>query len=170
MLGQVEAGNLIQELKMDVLQAIQFIIKSWNEVTTDTIQNCWNHVKILSNIFDDDLVFDDEHILDDELDRAIKDLRLPNRMQMKDFLTIPDENVIYEIPDVSEFADLFKNRSIDPDETDDSVEAEKIYIKQALQSLKTVNLFLLQQENASKQINLVSKIENFIKKTQINFT
>ena len=109
-------------------------------------------------------------MLDDELDRAIKDLHLPNRMQMKDFLTIPDENVIYEIPDISEFADLFKNRSIHPDETNDSVEAEKIYIKQALQSLKTVNLFLLQQENASKQINLVSKIEKFIKKTQINST
>ena len=40
MLEQVEAGQFIQDLKMDVLQAIQYIIESWNEVTTNTIKNC----------------------------------------------------------------------------------------------------------------------------------
>ena len=71
MLERVEAGQFIQDLKMDVLQAIQYIIKSWNEVTTNTIKNCWNHVKILSNIisediYDDDLMFDDDSMLDDD--------------------------------------------------------------------------------------------------------
>ena len=67
---------------MDVLQAIQFIIKSWNEITTNTIKNCWNHVNILSNniIEDDDLILEDERVFDDELNRAIKDLHLPNVM------------------------------------------------------------------------------------------
>ncbi|CAG8782254.1 19892_t:CDS:2, partial [Rhizophagus irregularis] len=48
-LEQVEAGQLIQDLKTNVLQAIQYIIQGWNEVTADTIKNCWNHVKILSD-------------------------------------------------------------------------------------------------------------------------
>ncbi|CAI2186995.1 17155_t:CDS:1, partial [Funneliformis geosporum] len=51
---------------------------------------------------------------------------------------------------------------------DDSAEVEIICINNALQSLKTVNLFLLQQENASEQIKLVGKIEKFIKKEQTN--
>ena len=157
---------------MDVLQAIQFIIKSWNEITTNTIKNCWNHVNILSNniIEDDDLILEDERVFDDELNRAIKDLHLPNVMQVKEFLTIPEENITCEILDISEFTDLYKNTSTDPDEIDDSVEIEKIYINEALQNLKTVNLFLLQQENASEQIKLVSKIEKFIKKKQFNST
>ena len=157
---------------MNVLQAIQFIIKSWNEITTNTIKNCWNHVNILSNniIEDDDLILEDERVFDDELNRAIKDLHLPNVMQVKEFLTIPEENITCEILDISEFTDLYKNTSTDPDEIDDSVEIEKIYINEALQNLKTVNLFLLQQENASEQIKLVSKIEKFIKKKQFNST
>ena len=91
-------------------------------------------------------------------------------MQVKEFLTITEENITCEILDISEFTDLYKNTSTDPDEIDDSVEIEKIYINEALQNLKTVNLFLLQQENASEQIKLVSKIEKFIKKKQFNST
>jgi len=180
MLERVEAGQFIQDLKMNVLQAIQYIIKSWNEVTTNTIKNCWNHVKILSNIisediYDDDLMFDDNSMLDDdsmldyELNKAIKALHLPNMMQVKEFLTIPEENIVYEIPDTSaEFADIFKNGPNHPDEADDSSEMEIICINEALQSLKTLNLYLLQQENAGEQMKLVDKISKFIKKEQIN--
>jgi hypothetical protein len=49
-----------------------------------------------------------------------------------------------------------------------STEVEIICINKALQSLKTVNLFLLQQKNAGEQIKLAGKIEKFIKKEQIN--
>src|SRR6266498_5203034 len=165
---------------MDVLQAIQYIIKSWNEVTTNTIKNCWNHVKILSNIisediYDDDLMFDDDSMLDDdlmldyELNKAIKALHLPNMMQVKEFLTIPEEDIVYDIPNILEFENIFKNEPVDhPDEMDDSTEIEIISVSNALQSLKTLNLFLLQQENASKQVKLMGKIEKFIKKEQIN--
>jgi hypothetical protein len=142
MLKQVEADQFIQDLKMNVLQAIQYIIQGWSEVTADAIRNCWNHVKILSNTVseddeqmfndkqmrndepmpDDKLMLDSELALDDELNKAIKALHLPNMMQMKEFLTIPEEDIVYEIPDdISEFAKLFRNRVTDhPDEADDS--------------------------------------------------
>ena len=172
MLEQVEAGQFIQDLKMNVLQAIQYIIQGWNGVTANAIKNCWDHVKILSDaiprdIYDDDLMFDDDLMLDDELNEAIRALHLPNMMQVKEFLTIPEEDIIYEIPNISEFADMFKDGH-DPDEIDDSAEVEIICINEALQSLKTLNLYLLQQENANEQIKLVGKIEKFIKKEQIN--
>ena len=37
---------------MDVLQAIQYIIKSWEEITPETIHNCWQHTKILPAAID----------------------------------------------------------------------------------------------------------------------
>jgi hypothetical protein len=40
MLEQVEAGERAQDLKMSVLQAIQYIIQGWNNVTAETISNC----------------------------------------------------------------------------------------------------------------------------------
>ena len=45
---------------------------------------------------------------------------------------------------------------------------EIICINKALQSLKTLNLYLLQQEDAGEQMKLVNKISKFIKKEQIN--
>jgi len=174
MLEQVEDGQFIQDLKMNVLQAIQYITKSWNEVTVNTIKNCWNHVKILSNaisedIYDDDLILDDDLMLDDDLNKAIEALHLPNMMRIKEFLTIPEEDIVYELPHVSEFADMFKNGPINhPDEVDDSAEIEIICVKEALQNLKSLNLYLLQQENAGEHIKLVDKIEKFVKKEQIN--
>src|SRR5437763_6225878 len=104
MLEQVEAGQFIQDLKMNVLQAIQYIIQGWNEVTSDTIKNCWNHTKLLSDAIPRYLYEDDDLMIDDELNEAIKALHLPNMMQVKELLTIPEEDIIYEIPDFSEFA------------------------------------------------------------------
>jgi hypothetical protein len=40
MLEQVEADERAQDLKMSVLQAIQYIIQGWNNVTAETISNC----------------------------------------------------------------------------------------------------------------------------------
>ena len=47
MLEQVEAGERAQDLKMDVLQAIRYVIQGWNNVTAETIYNCWRHTGIL---------------------------------------------------------------------------------------------------------------------------
>ena len=40
MLEQIEAGEDIRDLKMNVLQAIWYIVQSWDEITVKTIQNC----------------------------------------------------------------------------------------------------------------------------------
>ena len=40
-------------------------------------------------------MLDDDSMLDYELNKAIKALHLPNMMQVKEFLTIPEENIVY---------------------------------------------------------------------------
>lgn len=44
-------------------------------------------------------------------------------MQIKEFLTIPEEDIIYEVSNISKFADMFKNGLTNhPYEIDDSIE------------------------------------------------
>ncbi|CAB5377254.1 unnamed protein product [Rhizophagus irregularis] len=79
-----------------------------------------NYVKILSDTFENNINNDD---IDDELSQAIEVLNLPNMMQIKEFLTISEEDIIYEVPNISKFADMFKNRPTNhPDKIDNSIE------------------------------------------------
>ena len=153
---------------MNVLQAIQYIIQGWKEVTAETIYNCWRHTKILPDNVDDidnndvvepniepdaelnvepndDLVFN-------KISRMLEILNLPNSMNAKEFLNIFEENIVCEIfkddQIIIELVEIFKKKSDDDlneDEMDDSVEIETISANVALKSLKTVNTFLLQQ-------------------------
>ena len=78
-------------------------------------------------------------------------------MQVDDFLFIPEENIIYDIPDddqlIREIAEMFKE-DIDEsnaEEMDDSTEITTISASVALKSLENVRLFLLQQEDTGEQ-------------------
>src|SRR4051794_15681721 len=143
---------------MNVLQAIQYIIQSWNEITAETICNCWNHTKILSNteslddIEADDIETDDigedeagDDFVLDEISRMLEILDLPNLMEAEEFLNIPEENIIYEVPeDITGFIEMFKKKSADNlDEMDDSTEVVTISANVALKSLNTEHTFLL---------------------------
>ncbi|GBB85688.1 hypothetical protein RclHR1_12170001 [Rhizophagus clarus] len=178
LLEQVEAGQNIRDLKMDILQAIRYIISSWNEVTDETIRNCWNHTEILPDnepLNNDEIDDENDDQMIDELSRTIQALNLPNAMRVNEFLNFSEEDVTYEIFEddqiIMELVDIFKNsdeNTDDLDEIDDSDEIVTISTSVALKSLETVNMFLLQQENADEYIKLVGKIENFIRKKQIH--
>ena len=92
---------------MNVLQAIQYIIQGWDEVTTKTIQNCWHHTKILppnSNIELDD---ETDDLILEELRDTLKVLHFSNAMKVEEFLTIPEEDIVFEIlEDEQVIADL----------------------------------------------------------------
>jgi hypothetical protein len=184
MLEQVEADERAQDLKMSVLQAIQYIIQGWNNVTAETIYNCWRHTKILpidTNVNPDFPLDDhevDDHEVSDELTNALKALNFSDIMELEEFLNISEENIICEILDndeiITEIVDNFKkklnekNTNDDLDEIDDSIEEEVINFSVALKSLKKVHTFLLQQEYAHEHLKLVDTIEKFIRKKQKN--
>ena len=117
MLEQVEAGERAQDLKMDVLQAIRYVIQGWNNVTAETIYNCWRHTGILPINTDVELDFpldDDYEISDDELTDALKVLNFSNMMKLEEFLTISEEKIVYEIFDdeiITNLVNNFKKRS-----------------------------------------------------------
>jgi len=180
MLEQVEAGERAQDLKMNVLQAIRYVIQGWNNVTAETIYNCWRHTGILPINTDIELDFpldDDYEIFDDELTDALKALNFSNMMELEEFLTIPEEKIVCEILDddeiITDLVNNFKKKSNEEetnnlDEMDDSIEEEVISFNAALKSLKKVHTFLLQQEYASEHLKLANTIEKFIKMKKVN--
>ncbi len=136
---------------MDVLQAIQYIIQGWNEVITKTIQNCWYHTEILS--FNSDIELDDEtdDLILKEFHDIFKVLHLPNAMKVEEFLTIPEEDVVFEVLEddqiIADLVNIFKKSEEeninDIDEMDDSTEVPIISHNVALKSLKNIHTFLL---------------------------
>ncbi|CAG8714054.1 9061_t:CDS:2, partial [Cetraspora pellucida] len=102
----VEKSERADGLKMDVLQAIRFIIQGWDEVTAETIRNCWCYTNILSidtnaklySITDN--VYQTMDLALDDLTNALEDLciHFDDPMPVEEFLSIPAEDVVYEIP------------------------------------------------------------------------
>src|SRR5438128_4478368 len=116
MLEQVEAGQQIGQLKMDVLQAIKYIIKAWEEITAETICHCWWHTGILPENINEDLqnLPDNIHAINDtvldEICRTLENLNLS--MKVEEFLTVPGEGIVYGVTDnnqiITELAEVFK--------------------------------------------------------------
>ena len=94
---------------------------------------------------------------------------------MKEFLTIPEEDITYEVLEddqiIAELVNIFKsgeNNINDLDEMDDSTEIPIISTNVAFKSLENIRTFLLQQEDTNEHIKLMSIIEKFIRKQKIN--
>jgi hypothetical protein len=180
MLEQIEAGQRAEDLKMNVLQAIQYITKGWNEVSPDTIRNCWRHTNILSAATNADLRNLSDNVRRstdtslDDLAEALKSLHFPDAMNVEEFLNLPDEDIVYEMPDddqiIAELVDMFKQTpgdgDIEIDEMDDSVEVPVVNSSSALNSLEMVCTFLLQQDDASEYVRMAGMIEKFIREKQ----
>ncbi len=84
MLEQVEARQLVQNLKMDVLQAIHYIIQAWNEITVKIIKNYQGHTKILYDNDNEDLKETDD-LLVEEFSNALETLNFPIQCNQKNF-------------------------------------------------------------------------------------
>ena len=111
-----------------------------------------------------------------KLSETINALGLSAAMEVEEFLTFPDENIVYEIPkDNRELANLFATDNLTGEDVfrtknldeDDSIEVSVITASTALRSLKNVKMFLLQQADTSEQIRLVGILEKFIEEKKV---
>ncbi|CAG8673311.1 22490_t:CDS:2 [Cetraspora pellucida] len=142
------------DLKMDVLQAILYIIKGWGEVLAVTICNCWHHIKILpssTNLSDDLCEAGDSRL--EGLIRSLDTLCLRNVMKIDEFLNLNGEEIVYEVfPEdqiIKELAYVFRNNEsvevmdkgnteVIDEEEDNSVEPTIVSGSSALNSLENV--------------------------------
>ena len=148
---------------MNVLQAIQFIIRSWDEITPETIRNCWNHTKIFPTITTGTYKTDTPTL--GELSEILTSLDLSDAMSIEEFLNNPEEQEVYVIPDDNELIELRKQSDLhtnsNSEEADDSTEPEIISINEASKSLEIVYNFL-QQDNAEELFKHIKAIGKYI--------
>ena len=177
MLEQVEAGQQIGQLKMDVLQAIKYIIKAWEEITAETICHCWWHTGILPENINEDLqnLPDNIHAINDtvldEICRTLENLNLS--MKVEEFLTVPGEGIVYGVTDnnqiITELAEVFKEENSNTiEDADDSTKVAIISASAASKALETVQTFLIQQENANEYLRHANILEKYIGEKKAN--
>lgn len=181
MLQYVKTSNRAEELRMNVLQAIHFVIQAWDEVDAKIIHNCWYYTKILSDVtvnlrnISEDIRQYENMVLNDLAD-ALQALNLPYPMQAEEYLNIPEKNLVYEVLKddqiIEELVYLFGNtnkENINLEEIDDSNDCPIISSSAAIASLEIVRIFLLQQDNTEEYVKLVGKIEKYfrVKKTSL---
>ncbi|CAG8474462.1 964_t:CDS:2 [Diversispora eburnea] len=108
--------------------------------------------------------------LTNNISKNIQALYLPNAIGIEEFLSVPEENIIYkDLEDdeiITELVDIFKKPEENiknVEELDDSIEPVIIDISVTLKSIENIYMFLFQQENSEKYIKLANTIEKFIK-------
>ncbi|CAG8499945.1 24239_t:CDS:2 [Cetraspora pellucida] len=153
MLEQVEADNLVQDLKIDVLQAI------------------------FANLSDDLHEAGDSRL--EGFIRSLDTLCFPNAIEIDEFLNFNGKEIVYEVPledqIIKELAYVFRNNEsvevmdeenteVIDEEEDDSVEPTIVSGSSALNSLENVRMFLLQQEDSGDQLKSINFLEKFIRR------
>ena len=95
----------------------------------------------------------------EELAKTLNVLYLPNQMEVNEFLTVPNKNVVYEVPEedqlIVELADTFRKEKMNNSDEDDAIKPIIISASMALRSLENIKLFLFQQVNTIKHIKSV---------------
>ena len=87
-----------------------------------------------------------------ELSDSIKKFNFPTVISVNEYLSFPEENVTFELPESDNIISLFSREEVDDD---DSNEAPIISASMALKSLETVRTDLTQQEDTSSYLRLV---------------
>jgi hypothetical protein len=165
MLRQYEDNKDLNKT-VNLLKAIQWTRKAWDQVTKTTIQRCWWRSTIIKKPIDQDPV----HQQDQDLQAQTTDLqtqitRLPNitnPLSANEFIQINGEAIEDELEDGDEeqvFQDIVDqyragNEDIlDPGE-DAAVEEEdrEISLIEAIQALETLRLYTLQREDGSETL------------------
>jgi len=157
-LQNVEA-NKIEPEKIDILQAIHFIISAWkNDVSAETIYHCFLHCGIRA-LTDDDPDVDNNLIeIPDEINdltNQINELKYRNPMDVEELLNHPDEVEIAEIPtddDIIEMARENMRENENNELNDDTIERSKITYNEAINMLNSLELFFLQQDEDCSKI------------------
>jgi hypothetical protein len=165
MLRQYEA-NKDPNKTVNLLKAIQWTRKAWDQVTDTTIQRCWWKSTIIKKPIDQDPISQQDQDLQAQmttLQAQITRLPIINPLSADEFIQVNGEGVDDELRDGDEeqiFQDIIDQYStgnediLEPGE--DAIEAEEedrdILLSEAIQALETLRLYTLQREDGSETL------------------
>jgi hypothetical protein len=165
MLRQYEA-NKDPNKTVNLLKAIQWTRKAWDQVTDTTIQRCWWKSTIIKKPIDQDPISQQDQDLQAQmttLQAQITRLPIINPLSADEFIQVNGEGVDDELGEGDEeqiFQDIIDQYStgnediLEPGE--DAIEAEEedcnIPLSEAIQALETLRLYTLQREDGSETL------------------
>ena len=111
-----------------------------------------------------------------DLTQMLTTLNLPNQIPIEEFLSNPEEEIIYEVPEndkiIEKLIEIYKKQPEAPadinEEEDDSTEPVIISANETSKNLEIVHVYLLQQENSKEQLRQVNALEQYINLKKIN--
>ena len=128
---------------INIKDAINFASIAWQNVTRETIRNCWMKTGILPDGFLDGLTEDSDPVEFDSIREIQNRLPLDQPMDAQEYVMI-DDNLIAGIPTDEEIISVVKNCESNDSEDGDLV-AEPVSYVQALDFINGIISFLEQQ-------------------------
>ncbi|XP_066259864.1 tigger transposable element-derived protein 4-like [Euwallacea similis] len=158
----LETQDNINIKSVTILDAINLLSLAWDEVSTQTISNCFRHSG-LSKTISSNMEFDPEG--DIPLAQLIRENRFMNSVNFDDF----DKNVVVR----EQLADTdLVNQELQEETTEDiedgDTEGETVVTtKEALNCVHTLQQYFLQQEDSNEFFSKLYKIELHLQKIYI---
>ena len=159
-----EEGLTADKCKPDVRQAMMWFAEAWQEVTKETIVNCWNHTKTLPCASAEEPVIMHDTVLD-ELKQLLLDFGAASHGEVctaEEYINIEAEQWI-EAPDSDDDESPLAAVLAECDEPsgqdaceDDSVEVKVMSLKEARAAAAELKLFL--EENKRKSQDDMKKV------------
>jgi hypothetical protein len=144
--------------KLDILGAIRFVVKSWNEVSATTIRNCWFHTKLIEKRLPE--ITEIEEAIDP---MPINELNLDNPMTTNEYIDFSEARIIED--SIDKECDTPVINEEEDEEIDDSSVEPKIVNSEAENSCKLlINYFEQQNCDYSSHFKALHKFNSDISK------
>jgi hypothetical protein len=163
--------NLICPSKLDLLNAIRFVVEAWNGVSIDTIINCWNHTGIIKRSLPVSECINDEENNDITcISNDITKLNLSQPMSINEYINFHEERIIEDIIDCDPMKELEEDADEDIEELDDTYTEEiKISNTEALDMCKNLIKYLEHNnEDLSSHVSNLRNLKFEIERKQAN--
>ncbi|CAG8636556.1 9020_t:CDS:2 [Paraglomus brasilianum] len=135
------AGARNDRFKINVKQAIEYIALAWENISADTIKNCWRHTGVLPPVCDDTNMMDiagSEMNQENEIEMLVDSLPDENRTIMQNYIQELDAPITAEEPlSLEQIVSMVIME--DEDDSDESrEEISCVQVKDAWLGLETV--------------------------------
>ncbi|RIB26803.1 hypothetical protein C2G38_2162329 [Gigaspora rosea] len=160
-----------QKEKLYELRKQQIVVL--NNKIYENLENNIKNKKIVSKL-------EDKRYYDSRIDPVLNDilniletLDLSDYMPVEEFFAISKENIVYKVPSdnkvITDLVEIFRaneQTTIELKNMNNSFKISIVSANIANMSLKTIHIFLFQQNDTKKYINILRKVKKFIKKVK----
>lgn len=157
------------EFSINLLDAMWYLRSAWNRVKRTTMQNCFRHGGFEEGSEETIEEEQDEATTDSVVEEAEK-RGIVTAALFEEYVNIDDKALTSDVTTDEDIISESKKEDVNLIETDDEgddLEPQSLVtVNEAAAALKTMQQFLMQQENASCALNNLEKVDMFFKGCQ----